>query len=57
MAITNIKKYLKKFYVGYFCSIYRKQYAYKLKVNNIPNVPCEGEKMWGGTGIVWESIL
>lgn len=53
MAITKIKKYLKKFYIGYFCAIYRKQYAYKLKVNGIPNVACEGEQMWGG---YWKAL-
>lgn len=44
----NVKKLFKKWYTGRLCAIYRKQYAYKLKVNHIANVPCEGEQKWGG---------
>lgn len=51
----KIKKFIKQLYIGRFCSIYSKQYAYMLKVNNIPNAASPGEEKWGGgTGRPWE---
>lgn len=50
----KIKKIIKQLYIGRFCSIYSKQYAYMLKVNNIPNSSSPGEEKWGGTGRPWE---
>ena len=43
----KIKKFIKQLYIGRFCSIYSKQYAYMLKVNNIPNSSSPGEEKWG----------
>lgn len=50
----KIKKFIKQLYIRRFCSIYSKQYAYMLKVNNIPNSSSPGEEKWGGTGRPWE---
>ena len=44
----KIKKFIKQLYIGRFCSIYSKQYANMLKVNNIPNASSPGEEKWGG---------
>ena len=44
----KIKKFIKQLYIRRFCSIYSKQYAYMLKVNNIPNSSSPGEEKWGG---------
>ena len=43
----KIKKFIKQLYIRRFCSIYSKQYAYMLKVNNIPNAASPGEEKWG----------
>lgn len=50
----KIKKFIKQLYIGRFGSIYSKQYANMLKVNNIPNASSPGEEKWGGTGRPWE---
>ena len=44
----KIKKFIKQLYIRPFCSIYSKQYAYMLKVNNIPNAASPGEEKGGG---------
>lgn len=49
----KIKKFIKQLYIGRFCSIYSKQYAYMLKVNNIPNAASPGEEKWGG---YWKTL-
>ena len=43
----KFKKNIKQLYIRRFCSIYSKQYAYMLKVNNIPNAASSGEEKWG----------
>lgn len=47
VKIMKIKKFIKQLYIGRFCSIYSKQYANMLKVNNILNASSPGEEKWG----------